>query len=383
MRSDLKIRAPRPLFSIVTESVQPSSPPPARLPRFVPVATSLSALVAHPESVGAAPASVSAQQKPSKVGVLARNAGRGAILAAVCVAGVAVHEAATHRLEPIVHHGSAGTKHTNQGNEIRWHTGKTEVLLDSSLDELGPTTRAAIQSAFLTWTNSDPKLPRVNFRRVEKTVFEAKPDGRNTVLVAPIKIAGHEHDLAVTLTYSDQKTGEIVEADVVINSEYPFRVLSDPTSQEQAAEDDDGEGSDGNGSVTNNQTISSARTSCTAQVRPKSCEGESYDVQNVATHEVGHFFGLGEDMTASGTTMYFCTNRCETHKRVLTDEDKTVMSSLYVAAEDPDAIDSGETGCGGARFSPRGDARDVSWGLFAPLFGLVAYRLRRASRSPR
>lgn len=370
----------------MTESTAPSVPPPAKL-HYLPPVTSLSALAASKPPVVSDPVPNPPPSAPPsrKLGFVARHAISGMAFAGICVAALTVHHTAQHGLQPNVHHGTAGTKYTQAGSEIRWHLSKTEVLLDASIDDLGPTARDAVQSAFQTWLGSDPKLPRVSFRKVENTVFEAKPDGKNSVIVAPIKIAGHEHDLAITLTYSDQTTGEIVEADIVINSEYPFRVLDDEREGD-SSDDQDTTGTasgvaDSSSSAEKKTVISSARASCTAGTPQKTCDGGSYDVQNVATHEVGHFFGLGEDMDDTGATMYFCTNRCETHKRVLTDDDKTVMASLYVASEDPLEADSSSAkdgaGCGGARFTPRGDAKHAIWTLCAPLLGLVVRRLRK------
>lgn len=319
----------------------------------------------------------------SRIRFLARHAGRGALIGGICVALLAAHRGEREDAR-IVHLGSAVTKVSKKGNDIRWHTSKAEVLLDSSIDSLGPAARDAVEGAFKTWMGADPKLPRVNFRRVESAKFEPKPDGKNTVFVAPIKIPGHEHDLAITLTYSDQQSGEIVEADMVINSEYPFRVLDDGQGEDNGNHGEDneqsGEVADNNGNETKT-VISSARASCTAGAQQKTCMGGSYDIQNVVTHEVGHFYGLGEDNEDTAATMYFCTNRCETHKRVLTEDDRQVMSELYVAADpgDSEAAADEAVGCGGARFTPKGDAKHAVWTFLAPLVGLVLHRARRRS----
>jgi hypothetical protein len=324
------------------------------------------------------PEAIEPAKKTPKRTTLGSYAALGAVLSGVLVGGLALRHA-THDTAPSsLHHGSAGVKHTQKGADVRWRRGQTTVYLDSSLDNLGEDARTAIQSAFATWSIADPELPQLEFERTHKAVLTAKPDGKNTVLVAPITVKGHEHDLAITLTYSDEETGDIVEADIIINSEYPFRTLKSDDdglgSQAQSQNDDDAHKTvtGDNGLQT---TVSAARASCTAMAQRASCEGNSYDLQNVVTHEVGHFYGLGEDMEDSATTMYYCTSRCETHKRVLTVSDTQVMTSLYVA---PNSDSSGpQAGCSGARVAPHGGLAEAGWAALLGLFALV--RRRRSS----
>jgi hypothetical protein len=300
----------------------------------------------------------------------------GAVLSGVLVGALALRNARHQTATSSVHHGSAGVKYTQKGVEVRWRRAQTKVYLDSSLDSLGDDARAAIQNAFATWSVADPELPQLEFERTDKAVLSAKPDGKNTVLVAPITVKGHEHDLAITLTYSDEETGDIVEADIIVNSEYPFRTLKsqdDGIARHESDYNDDGTQKTATSDSGLETTVSAARASCTAMAQRASCEGNAYDLQNVVTHEVGHFYGLGEDMEDSAATMYYCTSRCETHKRVLTVSDTRVVTSLYVApAGDPSQP---QAGCGGARVAPHGGLAEAGWA--AALLGLVGLVRRR------
>jgi hypothetical protein len=271
----------------------------------------------------------------------------------------------------------AGLKHTPKGAEVRWRLRSTTVRIDSSLDKLGPDAEKAVKSAFSAWAGSERELPHIKFESTSKAEAQAAPDGKNTVVLAPITVPGHEHDLAITLTYSDEQTGDIVEADIVVNSEYPFKLLA--ASAESGSDDDDSDGHhDGSTTPTGTQpSVSSARASCQSSAKAPRCEGGAYDLQNVVTHEVGHFFGLGEDMDDASATMYYCTSRCETHKRVLTNDDATVMNVLYAPSTAGEGSSASAGGCGGARLAPRGGLAASGWMVATALVGL-ALRRRRA-----
>ncbi|MGC4090564.1 MAG: matrixin family metalloprotease [Polyangiaceae bacterium] len=306
----------------------------------------------------------------------------GAALSALVV-GAASMSQKEAPAAPSVHHGTAGLKHTPKGAEVRWRLASTTVRIDESLGALGGNAEAAVKDAFATWTDSQGELPRIKFERTKKAQAQAAPDGKNTIVLAPITVPGHEHDLAITLTYSDEQSGDIVEADIVVNSEYPFKLLA--MSAESGDDDNDDNGSHGShGNTTSGSStqpnVSSARASCQSSAKAPSCDGGSYDLQNVVTHEVGHFFGLGEDMDDATATMYYCTSRCETHKRVLTSDDTAVMNVLY--APSTSGISSAATagGCGGARMAPRGGLATSGWLVACALLGLSLRRRPRASR---
>lgn len=327
-----------------------------------------------PEVVLLAPKAQKAVRRASLGGYLAM----GVVLSGVMVGALALRNTTRQAAPSSFHHGSAGVKHTQGGKEVRWRQSQTKVYIDSSVDSLGDDAREAIQSAFATWSIADPELPQLEFERTHGAVLTAKPDGKNTVLVAPITVKGHEHDLAITLTYSDEESGDIVEADIIVNSEYPYRTLKskdDGVDNRDGNSKDDGENQQPTTGSSQQLTVSAARASCTAVAQRASCEGNAYDLQNVVTHEVGHFYGLGEDMEDPSATMYYCTSRCETHKRVLTVNDTQVMTALYVAPpEDPSAPTAAS--CGGARVAPRGGLAEAGWAALLGLLGFV--RRRRA-----
>jgi hypothetical protein len=211
--------------------------------------------------------------------------------------------ATRHEIRPQVVSGRPGIKETRAGVHERWSAKELAMTLDPSLDALGPQAKDAVRTAVGSWMSSVDALPRVRFE-VGGEHAAAVRDGVNRVVLAPIELAGHERDLAVTIGYADVDSGVIVEADVVFNADYSFVT--------------------GTGKCTHD-----------------------YDLTSVATHEMGHFFGLGDDMTDETTTMYFRTGRCETHKRILADADREVITSLYEEPEAPPEDATSNRGCGG------------------------------------
>ena len=201
--------------------------------------------------------------------------------------------------------GAPSWKYSESGAAMRWHEGTARIVLDPSVIELGSEGEDAVRAAIGAWVETDARLPQVSFERSAER-GSAKRDGVNRVLFAPIDVPGHEDDLAITMTYSDADSGAIIEADIIINAKHDF-------TQVKEAGDDEGDDREYGSHTT--------------------CE-HTYDLQSVATHEFGHFFGLGEDTDDAEASMYFSTSRCETKKRSLSSVDSVEMVSLYETTTD-------------------------------------------------
>ncbi len=259
--------------------------------------------------------------------------------------------------------GSPVLKKGADGDSVRWHSHKTTLYLDASLDTLGNNARDAVQLGFGTWLGSGAKLPGLRFDSTKGAKFGSAPNGKSEVMYGPIAIKGHENDLALTITFSDPKTGEVLESDMIFNSAHSYGLLS-------------GKGDSNGDDKSHHDSTATASTGSA----PVACN-DRYDLQSVATHEAGHFFGLGEDYDVKTATMYYTTGRCETNKRALQTSDETTMDALYVAgqtdssASDP-STDTGK-GCGGARIGLGKTGREGSLLSLVGLLGLVGWRRRR------
>jgi hypothetical protein len=241
------------------------------------------------------------------VGLIARQRGWGRSLQAREVARA-----------PVLIAGAARIKQVN-GQEVHWAKKKGITLaLDASLDNVGPGARDAVRSALGSWLSSGAPLPGVSLGTDEKGAPPLSADGVNGVYYAPITIPGHENDLAITVSYMNGQ-GRIVEADIILNATAGIAILDTPGP----------EGVD-------------AVPGCAHQ----------FDLESVVAHEMGHFFGLGEDMDNDKTTMFVKTSACSVRKRVLATEDTSVLTGLYASAgADEDAEDEPPGGCGGGSIS--------------------------------
>lgn len=237
------------------------------------------------------------------------------------VSGLLVHEHRTTQHSVLIVNGVPSFRKSN-GHAERWQQSHLKIYIDDSVNQLGPAARTAVENAFGAWLATDADLPSLTFDTTHGSQPGETQDGRNTVMVAPINIPGHQNDLAISIGFSDEDTGTIVETDIVINSRHRFGILGNnsarlgSTPSANDAQDQDHVGGDGGGSCT---TYNASAASC----------GDRYDLQDVMTHEVGHFFGMADDLTDNMATMYKCTSVCETHKREVDAADGQAVTRLY------------------------------------------------------
>jgi hypothetical protein len=318
----------------VTASLQPL-PPPAPEIRYQPSLRSIpsaAATVAPEERTGGAPEPPRTPRRKLWFFV--------ALSAVAAVVGTAAAKRPT--VSQDVRSGSPGFRKSSTGVDQHWKKRNVTVYLDASLQKLDPTAGEAVMQAFGSWVASDSKLPSLAFD-TGSTSAQPIQDGKSTVSYAEIKTPGHEKDVAITVTYSNDKTGEILEADVVLNARYPIGVLKLKGTEPAPG---------------------------TRDMQADDCQSR-YDAQNVMTHEAGHFFGLGEDMVERSATMFLSIGQCELHKRVLATTDVGAVTTLYAQVE----ADEGSGGPKACSFGPAGAGTGAP--ILAALLGLSQLRRRR------
>lgn len=237
-------------------------------------------------------------------------------------------------------HGSNRATPRSARPPTRWHAKAVTIVLDPSLGDTSERVENALENALRTWQDTGAALPEIHVTHASSSVRPSlEPDGLNSLLLAAIEFPGHETDLAVTVGFSDSSSGELSEADIVLNTRHAFVDGLDPSVDPPL--------------------------SCDGAPIPAECV-DAYDLENVLAHELGHFFGLGEDFEDPTATMYTCTSTCETHKRDLEIGDVDRILDLYA--------DSDETrvGCSGAQMA-RGTTTNAAPWIIAFFLGGVAF----------
>jgi len=225
--------------------------------------------------------------------------------------------------------GSAGAR------GARWKQSTVTVNVEDSVDLLGTEGEAfdAVIKAATAWQNAPGILPTLVVQRGPEDPIGYRRNGknRNTVRFAPGGDPLANGALAITVITFDAHAKEILDADVVLNGEHGFAFFDHDARDEGK---------------------------------------ETYDLQNVLTHELGHLLGLGEDMTDVDATMYAFSQPGETGKRDLEIVDKDSIAALY----DEEFESEAAGGCGGAAIAGY-DGEAWVWAALG--FGALGLAMRR------
>jgi hypothetical protein len=258
-----------------------------------------------------------------------------------------------------------GMKPAAKGGHVRWHTDAIDVVVDKSFTDLaGPKVYGAAVDA---WRATGAALPSVSSKsgKERQIGYKSKGENENVVVYAPTGWAKANGALAITVLTYEEESGRIVDADVLLNGGGRYFALfdSDQSSGDPISIDGSGTASSGTGTATTSKTA-------------------KFDVQSVLTHELGHFFGLGEDYDDVKATMYVSTRHGEIHKRLVSRGEGAVMTTLYtddVAAGDDPAQARG--GCGGAHLARLGTPSSAWIGFVVAGLGLGLYAAARRARA--
>ncbi|MCB9599040.1 MAG: matrixin family metalloprotease [Sandaracinus sp.] len=195
---------------------------------------------------------------------------------------------------------------------------------------------AIVDAAFTRWTGLTCEDHALRFdvsfdpepSDDEVAVHRLLGPNENQVLFDDEWVA-HDHEpgaYAITATYYNTLTGEMLGADLELNEErWTF-----------------------------------------ATCPPDGCSDGRVDLANTVTHELGHFFGLAHTPESADATMWACAAHGETLKRDLEPDDMAGMCALYGGHV--------EGGCGCA--APGAGRSNVPWVLGGLV--LVAVLARRA-----
>ncbi len=204
----------------------------------------------------------------------------------------------------------------SQDLQIKWATRTIRIALSSSLTEPavnispGADVIGAVERALNSWSNAAVIKFEVTHSKVQSISPTSQADGLNLITIAPtpenLTIFGDSNNPARTRVFYDRETGEITEADIVINP-FPY---SDAGELLQFSTD----GTSG-----------------------------TYDLESTLAHEIGHLLGLSHSAVVSAT-MQTSQGLNGTFglpaltERTLSNGDQVAIRDLYGPCKNPGAV---------------------------------------------
>jgi predicted Zn-dependent protease len=168
---------------------------------------------------------------------------------------------------------------------LKWNTLSVSYVINLTASGLSQDfVTSAIQSAAETWDNATNVELFNNAYTVDANAVWGQPDGKNVLTWGNYAQSGV---IAVTRYWIDTETKSIAEFDIMFDTDFTW------------------------GDAESNSSL--------------------MDVQNIATHELGHGIGLSDvyKVPCSAVTMYGYSDYGETSKRTLEQPDITGLQTLY------------------------------------------------------
>jgi Matrixin len=246
-------------------------------------------------------------------------------------------------------------KRDAHGQSLHWSGSQVTYDVDPSIGEVVRGGAQAVSNAVSVWNGTDgvPALTTV----IGTPGATPGLDGKNSILFAPDGFAPAGNALAVTITSYDEATGDIVDADVVINGIHEFAVLP---SGARAANDA--------------PRVSTDATSGAAVDAPRT---EPFDIIHVVSHEIGHTLGLADERVDDSALMYAFTMPGDASVRAPSADDAAGAHALYGMSARAPVPTSGQGGCVQASIAGARARPEDAWNAFALLSGATMWLASR------
>ena len=231
-------------------------------------------------------------------------------------------------------------KHAEGGELVRWRRPGVAWTVDRSVKDV-PGGEAAVTAAVAAWTQQSG-APKLSVAALGATL---KPglDGTNGIFYAKDGYAPAGGALAITVLSFDDVSGEVLDADIILNGKYELG------------------------------TIDAALPAPTAADEPGAT---TYDIGRVLAHEMGHALALSDEPERKDALMYPYVPRAKVLSAAPGTDDLAGLETLY--ANDPESADAtAGVGCAGSGTTPGSSGAWCVVGL--SLTALVLARRRRAA----
>lgn len=245
-------------------------------------------------------------------------------------------------------------KQTQSGVGVHWNQSNVVFQIDPSLADL-PGAEERFGQAINKWSEVSgvPELRSLGSANIPQR--EPGADGVNTVFYKKTAYEPAGRALAITILTYDGNTGEIVDADIVVNGKYKFAVLPETST-----------------------TLHTTNTDGIVHSDEEASPDKIYDIHHVLAHETGHSLGLNDEEADGTVLMYRYSAPNDTSIREPQEDDRSGAASIYAGVSGSSADVA--TGCGGATVSPKNPSN--ASGRMALMFtvGLVAWMTLRSRR---
>jgi len=241
-------------------------------------------------------------------------------------------------------------KHSAEGEPVRWREETVRWTLDRSMEEV-PGGLAAARDAADAWS-AQHGAPTLETGGAEgRAPLTLGFDGACGVFFAAGGHAAAGKALAVTVLSFDDRTGSILDADIVVNGAYRFAAPP------------------------------GAAAGSTGSTAASSPPAPSYDVGRVLAHEMGHALGLSDEPGREDALMYPYVQPSLAMDAAPASDDLAGLRTLYESSTGGDAAG----GCAVMARSPAKAPRTAlaAVALAAALFSLVSFARARDGRRAR
>ena len=252
-------------------------------------------------------------------------------------------------------------KITSKGELVHWEERTVEYTLDSSIDaNVAEGTNATLR-AMGSWSNTVGAPDLEQKARDDESPKAPSFDHKNGVFFVKGGYTPAGRALAITVLTYDNVSGRIMDADVIVNGIYNFKVLPPPNGE---------------------QRLDSAPLPSNTDVITHVDEGSNnitdvYDLHHVVAHELGHSLGMNDELQKTTSLMYRYSEPNDATMRQPAADDIAGLAELYATR-----VDAHGNGCGSSTVSPKKPSGAASMGAtFAALALLLFLGLRaRSSR---